>query len=293
MGEWGRGRGRCTIAFAVLVTLATAGLEGRDGRASAAARSPQLVFKDTVARRAPGSLWGEVACQVTTRVRAKTGGSDPLPQATGQGQHNDRYRRLKVLDGDDVYGERCELGENDRYGPTTLYREGQHRITYLSLRLPDRYPLGSERWQTVMQMKQTQPSANGGGAPIIELQARHRRWMLLNSWDVLWTARARKSVWTRLAFDVVYSRNPAIGSIKAYADLTGDHDFRDRGESSRRFHTRTLKTETTGGWVGDGIEPGESIPSHLRLGLYHDAAIACPPPRGCAVHVDNVQVLKP
>ncbi len=54
----------------------------------------------------------------------------------------------------------------------------------------------------------------------------------------------------------------------------------------------TLKRETTGG-TDDGIAPGESIPSHLRVGIYHNPAIACPPPSGCSTQVDNVQVVRP
>ena len=41
----------------------------------------------------------------------------------------------------------------------------------------------------------------------------------------------------------------------------------------------------------DGIAPGKSIPSHLRVGIYHDPAIALPTPSTCAVDVDNVQIV--
>ena len=42
-----------------------------------------------------------------------------------------------MLDGDDFSGERCELGENDwRDGPTAFYREGEHRMTYVSYGWP-------------------------------------------------------------------------------------------------------------------------------------------------------------
>ncbi len=76
-----------------------------------------------------------------------------------------------------------------------------------------------------------------------------------------------------------------------FADLNGDGDARDRHERSRRLELATLKTETSGGDPDDGIKRGESIPAHLRIGIYHDDAYDCPGPTGCAVHFDNVQVV--
>jgi hypothetical protein len=75
---------------------------------------------------------------------------------------NTFWRQLEVVDGDDFYGERCELGRNEhRYGQRgtfTLYQPGMRRITFYSLRLPRRFPLATERWQVVAQMKQANPS---------------------------------------------------------------------------------------------------------------------------------------
>ncbi len=205
-----------------------------------------------------------------------------------------------MLDGDDVWGERCELGWNDhRGGPTALYREGDHSVTFASFRLPASYPLENTSWQVVMQMKQTQPSANGGGTPVLSLEAKGGRWRLLQSTSngpsgdtrELWTAPAARGVWTRFAFDVTYSQDPARGSVQVDVDLNGDGDASDSAERSPAIGTYTLKRETEGGCATDGIAPGESIPSHLRVGIYHHPAIACPPPTGCAVEIDNVQIV--
>jgi hypothetical protein len=38
---------------------------------------------------------------------------------------------------------------------------------------------------------------------------------------------------------------------------------------------------------------GQPNPDVLLLGLYHDPSIACPPPSGCSVDIDNVQVARP
>ena len=108
----------------------------------------------------PLSFWGAVDCENASRAQRPLGVDDPSETALGEEQWGaDAYRHLTVYDGDDVWGERCELGLDDREdGPTTFYHEGQHRVTYMSLRLPGNYPLDTTKWQTVMTMKETQPS---------------------------------------------------------------------------------------------------------------------------------------
>ncbi|MBM3667308.1 MAG: hypothetical protein FJW90_07485 [Actinobacteria bacterium] len=81
-------------------------------------------------------------------------------------------------------------------------------------------------------------------------------------------------------------RNKRKGRITVFADLA------DPGERSRRIRTNTLKVETRG-TKSDGIRRGKSIPSHLRAGIHHDPVMDRPAPAGCAVDVDNVQVLAP
>lgn len=219
---------------------------------------------------------------------------------------DDAYRRFTVMDGDDYYGERCELGRNERRfgddggdGTAVLYREAQRRLTQASFRLPDNYPLSDERWQVVMQMKQTQPATNGGGTPVLALRAYQDRWVLMQSDSVdssatshaLWSVPAQRNEWTRFEFDVNYSQDPELGSIAVRVDLNHDGDTSDTGEESPQFSTYTLKREVTGGARDDGIEAGESIPSHLRIGNYHNSDVPCPPPDGCSVEVADVRVL--
>ena len=40
----------------------------------------------------------------------------------------------------------------------------------------------------------------------------------------------------------------------------------------------------------DGLLPGDTIPSHLRMGLYHNSVIPCP--GGCSIEFDNIQVVE-
>jgi hypothetical protein len=244
---------------------------------------------DTGAARDPTGLWGSVDCANDSRQRWIAPG----------------YRRLTVIDGDNVFGERCELGRNGYSpgsGPPTfaLYREGEHRITFLSIRLPAWYPLSNPAWQVVMQMKQTDPADNANGTPVLALHAEANQWRLFHASSVdrsfetvqLWNAPAAPERWTRFAFDVVYSQNPSAGRVKVYADLNGDGDATDPGEQSPMLSTYTLKRESapTTSPDDDPVAEGQAIPSHLRVGVYHNPAIACPAPRGCAIDVDDVAV---
>jgi hypothetical protein len=251
------------------------------------------LFEDTASVADPVPLWGSVDCQERSRHELGMGGGDAHPTAQLRSQDDEAFRRLRVLDGDDYFGERCELGRNDhRESPVALYREGRRRLTFLSIRVPPDFPLDGTTFQVVMQMKQSQPSANGGGVPALALQAKDGRWRLYRGLRQVWSGPAQVGVWTRFAFDVTYSRKPEIGSVKVYADTNGDGDATDQGEESAQIIGRTLKPERKGG-PPDGIRPGKSIPSHLRVGLYHHPSIGCPAPSGCFIDVDNVGVYEP
>jgi hypothetical protein len=249
-----------------------------------------LVFADDGSGGAR-ALWGSVDCQDRGRVFAKPGG-DPEAPTGGARPGRAVFRKLRVLDGDDFWGERCELGRNDHpASPVALYYEGMRRITYLSLKLSDRFPLGRGVWQTVMQMKETQPYDVGGVAPMINLQVFDGLWRLYREADQLWSAPAVKDQWTRLAFDVTYSTDPRVGSIRVYVDRNGDGDALDPRERSPEFRVPTLRREGPG-TDADGLSDGDSIPSHLRVGIYHDPSYRCDGFR-CSLGIDDVDVYEP
>ena len=249
----------------------------------------ELLGSDTGAGAAI-DFWGQVDCADLSRHRRVPRGGDPHRTALGAPQHGRGFRRLTVLDGDDVFGERCELGANVRDGPTAFYREGDRVATFVSLRLPPDFPLDDVAWQTVTQMKQTQPSDAGDGIPVLDLQARDSYWQVSSDRRVYWRFPIRRGVWTRFVFDVTYSTSRDRGLLQVSADLDGDGDVRDPGERTPVIRTATLKPETAGS-TADGLAAGASIPSHLRAGVYHDPAVPCPPPLGCRIDVDNVQVV--
>jgi hypothetical protein len=258
-----------------------------------------VVSSDTASDPDPEQTWGNIECgswenPIPSRHQRLSSGGDSHPTAQGQAQAGD-FRRLTVIDGDDWSGERCELGLNDHQeGPTALYREGQRRATFFSMRLPDNFPLDANTWQTVFQMKQAQPSDNGGGVPVLFMGAYLGEWHIESANGEYWSFPAQKNTWTRFVFDVTYSQDSDRGSLQVAADLNGDGDVGDSGERSPRIRTNTLMTEADGpNGSSDGLAPGDPIPSHMRAGIYHNPSIACLPPVGCSTELDNVQVLAP
>jgi hypothetical protein len=252
-----------------------------------------VVASDTVANPDPIPFWGKLDCASASRQQVLGSGGDSHVMGTGSSQGNGAYRRMTVIDGDDVWGERCEAGLNDNQsGPTVFYHEGQRRATFVSIRLPNSWDVNDPDWRTVMQMKQAQPYYDSHMASMFEIQVRSGSWNVISDWsEPLWTAPARTGGWTRFGFDIVYSQNPAVGSITVYVDLNGDGDASDSGERSPTIRRPTLRMEASGG-SGYPVAPGGSIPSHLRAGVYENPSYSCPPPTGCYADYDNIQVVK-
>jgi len=257
--------------------------------------------------------WGMPECIDETRVKMHNEGGDSHSDPFGKEIVNHGYyniimhngENVSEYDNDDV--ERCELGINEwrstkKYdwldqSAFVLYREGDHKVTFFSMRLDENFPLDTKRtqWQSVMQMKQTQPS-NNDGTPMLSLHVEDNQWKLFKSGSAgksgytkeIWSAPAKKEKWVRFAFDVVYSSDPQKGSIKVYVDLNGDGDANDNGEQSKVIKMSTLKYEIEG--KHDYFKAGESIPSHLRVGPYHDSSIDCGG-KGCLLGFDNLQIV--
>jgi hypothetical protein len=85
-----------------------------------------------------------------------------------------------------------------------------------------------------------------------------------------------------ISFDVEYSSNPSKGRLQVRIDGNGDRRL-SAAERSPMFRLATLRRSPSS---------GKSVPSHLRLGLYHDAAYRCPPPTGCSSEFAGVKVWK-
>jgi Polysaccharide lyase len=238
-----------------------------------------LLKQDLATDPDPIPLWGDIDAVSPTRHQwFAAGGPDGGP-----------FRRMTALDGDLYHGnsERAELGDSDylsedgRSDTFYLYRAGMRRVTSYWMRLPANFPMDSNAWQVVMQMKQTDPATNADGTPVISLQAIQGQWILKQSTSpglaedtrVLWRTPARVGVWTHITVDATYSTDPAAGRL---AITIG-------GASSPVLHTYNLKYEVTP--PGPELRAGDPIPDHLRLGIYHDPTMP-----GTSVDIAQVQI---
>jgi hypothetical protein len=202
------------------------------------------------------------------------------------------FRRCTVKDGDNVSGERCEYGRNNRcaglasstnhYGTFFLYGAGTRRITEYDLRLPTSFPINTTTWQVITQFKQTGASSGSGGTPVLALEARRGRLEISHygtaSGAPIWGAPITLGQWTHIRWDVTYSVNPAIGKVQLTAG----------NSTSPVIPMDTLKPEIPPGVIDTRpdcppINPGEPIPSHFRIGIYHDSALP-------GTHVDFANV---
>jgi len=240
----------------------------------------QLLRQDLATDPDPTSLWGGILAVSPTRQQW-------FPD---EGPDGGPFRRMTVLDGDLFHGdsERAELGDSD-YTPDArgrldtffLYRPGTRRVTSFWMRLPPDFPIDTDRWQVVMQMKETDPATNTDGTPVIALQATDGKWQLKQSLSpgpsddtrVLWTTPATVGIWTHIVVDATYSSDPSKGLFQ----------IRIGGASSPVLHTYTLKNEISP--PGPGLHSGDPIPSHLRLGIYHDPVLP-----GTSVDIARVQI---
>lgn len=162
--------GRATLvalaALAVLTVTAPGTSAGVNGKhKDKVKRHGGLIASDTGTLPNADYFWGGNYCQNASRLSYITSGGDTHVTATGAPQGDLAFRRTTVFDGDDVWGERCELGWDNRRSPSAFYRQGTHRITDMSFRLPSNFPINANTWQVVIQMKQAAPSNNSGGTP--------------------------------------------------------------------------------------------------------------------------------
>jgi hypothetical protein len=191
-----------------------------------------LLKEDMATDPDPRSLWGDIDAVSPSRAQwFATGGPDGGP-----------FRRLTALDGDLYHGnsERAELGnsnylpENGRLDTFYLYRAGMHRVTSYWMRLPANFPMNSDAWQVVMQMKQSDPATNADGTPVISLQAIQNQWILkqststgvANDTRVLWHTPARLSSWTHIVVDATYSTDPSAGRFQITIGGAASPNFR-------------------------------------------------------------------
>jgi hypothetical protein len=185
------------------------------------------------------------------------------PVAQGAGAY-----RSRVVDGDECYGERSEVGQGN---PTRssfsdrLFREGEERWISWQMRLGANFPVNARSWQVVAQWKQL----GALGVPVLSMEARSGRWQFhanpadpnaTSGYKTFALGPAAVERWTRFSLRVKFSPDATVGFIELHGDLADGKGMR---QLIARTHTATMK-----------INGGQTINSHARLGIYRDPAIS-------------------
>ena len=198
--------------------------------------------------------WANYSCESGDRISRVSS-----PKA--QGEH---AYRIEVRDGDDSYGERCELGQgNPTRDGFPVHQEGQERWISYQVRLPDEYPVNTPEWNNIFQLK-----GAGNGGPPVNMAVRDGRFLLLNSPEnsstccerELWSGSATRNRWVKFTLHVKFSPDPNVGYVELYGDLDGS------GQKllMSKKNTYTMKRDAS----------GRTVPSHSRIGLYRNPTIS-------------------
>jgi len=199
--------------------------------------------------------WASSSCETSSRVSR-------VISPTSQGLN---AYRLELRDGDDSYGERCELGQaNPPRSGFPLFEEGEERWIAFQVRLPDDYPVETSRWNVFHQLKQI----GGMGTPALSMEVRDGKFHLMNSSNngesccttTRWSGPAERHRWVKFNLHVKFSPNPAVGFVELYGDLDGS------GQKllMQKTNTHTMKRDGS----------GDAVPSHSRIGMYRDSSVS-------------------
>ena len=200
-----------------------------------------------------------------------------------------RSYRFKLRDGDESFGERAELGQAlpDRPGDERRwFRAGQERWIAMQYYLPASWPTDNT-WQTLFQIKPVSP---GGGGPSIGFDAGRNRLMFYGNSNVWGSTagkvffgagplpgrgyRLKRSRWIKLTWHIVFSADPAVGSVEVFGNLA------NRKRMRRLMPRRSLATMKYLDGAMDAV--------HLRVGIYRDPAIR----KTSQLFVDGITVAK-
>ena len=301
------------LAFSLILPAVGAPSEAKSLAASAgkwvAQKSGPGPVRFHAGGRKPGWAreWADISCASADRVAAVRN-----PVAQGR-----RAYRVMLKEGDDSYGERCEL-EMANTDAKNIDRVGGSRVLFQN---------GTESWiaQQIMldpkvfafcgtecaldydgglvqQLKQTGSCgtpANGIVArdlPRVGVVLEHRNSAENDCGNAtmksLWRVPIRRGAWVRILQHVRWSPDPGTGYIATWingrpvqASLEGDSKRVTREGDEVRIHTWTLKD----GPGVDRLRQCQSPPcAHLRTGVYRNPTV-----RGDSIlYVDGTTVAK-
>jgi Polysaccharide lyase len=203
--------------------------------------------------------WANHSCQSGDRVHEVNS-----PVAQGR-----RSYRIDVKDGDDSYGERCELGQaNPTRAGFPLFHEGDERWIGYQMYLPADMDTNPGRdphnWTVIMQFKQL----GSLGTPAVSMDFQENRFILMNSdtnhessgCNWWWEHPVVKGRWIKFLYHIKFSPDKSVGWLELYADLDGNGLKQELG----RTPMWTMKVDNN----------GHTVDSHARIGLYRDPEIS-------------------
>jgi hypothetical protein len=221
--------------------------------AAASARAEVLWRAD--AERPLLQEWANFSCADPGRVKQV---SDPVAQG------GSAYR-VDLHDGDDSFGERCELGMGSpmRAG-FPVFKEGDERWIAYQVYIPAGFPSDGNRYVDITQFKQV----NDLCAPALSLHVENGEMLLFHSADnrsscggrPVWRAPVAYGRWIKLLFHVEWSSDPARGSVELFGDIDGG----GLEELLPRSPMFTMKMDPA----------GNTLPVGARIGIYRDRAVA-------------------
>lgn len=177
---------------------------------------------------------------------------------------NGRAYRLEVRDGDDSWGERCELAQGNPTRPGfPLHQQGDDQWISWRVYLPSSYPTSYRgSFNVTNQWKQL----GGLGTPALSMEVRYGQWRLMSSTTnrdsnrtfPRWSGPAVTERWVEFTLHVRFSPW-SDGFVELYGDLDG------LGQRLLLPRTSTWTMKLDGGRVA---------PSHTRFGPYRDSRIS-------------------
>ena len=190
--------------------------------------------------------------------------ASPDPHPTVQGSTTDTFRRFRVNESDQYSGdvragntsERAQLVHNSQTNSFYIAHDGDHSITYLSVRMQGSpTPAWGSGQAGESQLLQFKPA--GPGMPfLISIQEKADSLLLRHNYNrspqTLWTSgQVVKGQWIRLALDIEWGEQ---GSITVWGDVDGGSQ--ELVQLSPTMNVRTI--------------PADLYPQTLSLGVYQD-----------------------
>jgi hypothetical protein len=212
------------------------------------------VIQASTAEKPWNQEWASWSCADASRVQEV---SSPAIQGR-------KAYELTVHDGDNSWGERCELGQgNPSRSSFPLFKNGDDRWISFSVYLPDNYPIDTNMWNVMFQIHQE----GDGGCPPISLDVENGQFKLYNSssrnyvTDTVekWHGPAQLNRWTKFTIHLMNSPDDDKGFVELYSDLGGNG--MQQVLPRTYMHTMTVRSD------------GSAMINHARIGIYRNPAI--------------------